>query len=45
MDDFQVFVKLVGAACNLACNYCYYLDKNQLFAKSGIQRMSDDILE
>jgi uncharacterized protein len=45
MDDFQVFVKPVGASCNLACNYCYYLDKNQLFAESGIQRMSDDILE
>lgn len=45
MDDFQVFVKPVGASCNLACNYCYYLDKNQLFAESGIQRMADNILE
>jgi len=45
MDDFQVFVKPVGASCNLACNYCYYLDKNQLFPESGIQRMPDDILE
>jgi uncharacterized protein len=44
-EAFQVFVKPVGAACNLACSYCYYLDKNQLFRESGIQRMPDDILE
>ena len=25
--DFQVFVKPAGAACNLACRYCYYLEK------------------
>ena len=24
---FQVFVKPAGGACNLACGYCYYLDK------------------
>ena len=24
---FQVFVKPAGAACNLACRYCYYLDR------------------
>ena len=44
-EPFQVFAKPVGAACNLACNYCYYLDKNQLFAESGIQRMPDNVLE
>ncbi|OGD20237.1 MAG: anaerobic sulfatase maturase [Candidatus Aminicenantes bacterium RBG_16_63_16] len=26
---FQVFVKPAGAACNLACRYCYYLDKTE----------------
>jgi len=45
MDDFQVFVKPVGASCNLACSYCYYLDKNQLFSEAGIQRMPDHLLE
>jgi len=45
MDDFQVFVKPVGASCNLACSYCYYLDKSELLAESGIHRMSDDLLE
>lgn len=45
MDDFQVFVKPVGASCNLACTYCYYLDKSELSAYSGLHRMADDLLE
>ena len=24
--EFQIFVKPVGAACNLDCTYCYYLE-------------------
>lgn len=34
--------KPVGAACNLACEYCYYLDKG--FQSHG-QVMSDEVLE
>jgi len=45
MEDFQVFVKPVGASCNLACSYCYYLDKTRLLAESGIHRMTDELLE
>jgi uncharacterized protein len=45
MDDFQVFVKPVGAACNLACSYCYYLDKEQLYSGRGMPTMSVEILE
>ena len=45
MDDFQVFVKPVGAACNLACQYCYYLDKQLLYPEGTASRMSDDLLE
>ncbi|MDP3915586.1 MAG: anaerobic sulfatase maturase [Bacteroidota bacterium] len=45
MDNFQVFVKPVGASCNLACSYCYYLEKSELFADSGFHRMADDLLE
>ncbi|OFX52780.1 MAG: anaerobic sulfatase maturase [Bacteroidetes bacterium GWB2_41_8] len=45
MDDFQVFVKPVGASCNLACSYCYYLAKSELSADSGLHRMADDLLE
>jgi len=45
MDDFQVFAKPVGASCNLACSYCYYLDKSELLAESGAHRMAEDLLE
>lgn len=45
MDDFQVFVKPVGASCNLACSYCYYLSKSGLFTDSWLHRMAGDLLE
>jgi uncharacterized protein len=45
MDDFQVFAKPVGASCNLACSYCYYLEKTELLAESGMHRMTNDLLE
>jgi uncharacterized protein len=43
--SFQVFVKPAGAACNLACRYCYYLGKGRLGAESGPPRMPEDLLE
>jgi uncharacterized protein len=43
--SFQVFVKPAGAACNLACRYCYYLDKGPRGAGAGPSRMSEDLLE
>jgi uncharacterized protein len=43
--EFQVFVKPVGAECNLRCRYCYYLDKADLYNHSGLLRMTDEILE
>jgi len=42
---FQVFVKPAGAACNLACRYCYYLGKGPPGVEGGTARMSDDLLE
>jgi uncharacterized protein len=42
---FQVFVKPVGSICNLACRYCYYLDKEQLYPEAESFRMPDIILE
>jgi len=45
MDDFQVFVKPVGAVCNLACQYCYYLEKQQLYPGEAGFRITDDLLE
>jgi uncharacterized protein len=42
---FQVFVKPAGAACNLACRYCYYLGKGGSVTGGGPARMPDDLLE
>ena len=43
-----VMTKPAGPACNLACEYCYYLEKKNLFKKEhnvGRFEMSDEILE
>jgi uncharacterized protein len=45
MDNFQIFVKPVGAQCNLACGYCYYLEKLGLYLDKKTFRMSDELLE
>lgn len=42
---FQVFIKPAGAACNLACLYCYYLAKGSLSPRGGLARMPEDLLE
>jgi len=42
---FQVFVKPAGAACNLACRYCYYLEKGPPAPESAPPRMPKDLLE
>ncbi len=43
--SFQVFVKPAGAACNLACRYCYYLDKGPKGRESVPSRMPEALLE
>ena len=43
--DFQVFAKPIGAACNLACHYCYYLDKQEANRNVESYRMPYDLLE
>jgi len=40
-----VMAKPVGAACNLRCDYCYFLEKENFHSKGGPQRMSDELLE
>jgi uncharacterized protein len=44
-NAFQVMLKPAGAACNLNCTYCYYLEKNKLYKNSTSSRMSDEMLE
>jgi uncharacterized protein len=43
--EFQVFAKPAGAACNLACRYCYYLEKEHLFPQTSSLKMGDELLE
>lgn len=41
---FHVLAKPTGAACNLACSYCFFLDKELLYPNSKF-RMTEEILE
>jgi len=43
--EFQIFVKPVGAVCNLNCSYCYYLEKKDLYTSGNRLFMNGDILE
>ncbi len=40
----HVLAKPTGAACNLACSYCFFLPKEALYPGSSF-RMSDEVLE
>lgn len=40
----HVMAKPTGAICNLACSYCFFLDKELLYPGSRF-RMSDEVLE
>lgn len=40
-----VMLKPVGAVCNLACEYCYYLEKAKLYQNTPKHVMSEELLE
>ncbi len=40
-----VMLKPAGSMCNLACDYCYYLEKSKLYANAKRNLISDDVLE
>ena len=40
-----VMLKPAGAHCNLACKYCYYLEKDKLYPTAQRHLMSDEMLE
>lgn len=42
---FHVMTKPGGPACNLECDYCFYLDKAALYPEQANFRMSDETLE
>ena len=41
----SVLVKPAGPDCNMACSYCFYLEKADLFSETKKHRMSDAVLE
>lgn len=41
---FHLLAKPSGAACNLECEYCFYLPKASLYSGSSF-RMSDEVME
>jgi uncharacterized protein len=42
---FHVMSKPIGPICNLDCKYCFYLEKEKLYAGERKWAMSDEVLE
>ena len=42
---FHALAKPSGSLCNLACEYCFYLGKRDLFPQVPAPRMRDEVLE
>lgn len=40
----SLLIKPAGPDCNMACTYCFYLEKADLFNETKIHRMSEDVL-
>lgn len=41
----SLLIKPAGPDCNMACTYCFYREKSEIFPDAPIHRMSRDILE
>lgn len=44
-EPLYVMLKPAGAMCNLACEYCYYLEKLHMYNEGPKTLMSDSLLE
>ena len=44
-QDFQIFVKPISSLCNLRCQYCYYIEKSELYPDESDFKMPMSILE
>lgn len=45
MNPFSLLIKPASADCNLRCNYCFYLDRSELYPDSRQHRMTPAVLE
>ena len=43
-QGIHVVAKPIGPMCNLNCEYCFYLEKQALFAAGEKYRMTDEVL-
>ena len=43
-QGIHIVAKPIGPLCNLNCEYCFYLDKQALFARNEKYRMPDGVL-
>lgn len=41
----NVLIKPAGPDCNMACSYCFYLEKEKLYSEYKMHRMSEGVLE
>ena len=41
----SVLVKPAGPDCNMACAYCFYREKEELFPQEPVHRMTEAVLE
>lgn len=45
VQPFHIMAKPIGPRCNIDCEYCYYLEKEELYPQEKKFRMSDEVLE
>ena len=45
IKPFPLLIKPASAACNLRCEYCFYIDHLDCIKKGDIPAMSDEVLE
>ena len=43
-SPLYLLAKPAGARCNLACKYCYYLEKGKLYADRPTEVISEEML-
>lgn len=44
-SSYLIMPKPVGAACNMACSYCYYLEKDRIHGEGRDSSMPENLLE